>query len=205
MDFMALVHQAQALAQSGQRRILGLVGAPGAGKSTIAERLLAALGEQAVLVPMDGFHLANVELARLGRSARKGAPDTFDVAGYVALLQRLRRQSADEIIYAPTFRREIEEPIAGAIPILARTPLVITEGNYLLLPELGWQQVRPLLDLSCYLAVPDLVRRERLCWRHQQFGRSPAEAEAWVLSTDEPNAERIAAHRHLADLELSLD
>src|SRR6202012_5719854 len=117
------------LAQGG-RRILGLAGAPGAGKSTLADALMAALPCRAVAVPMDGYHLANVKLARLGRAARKGAEDTFDSAGYVALLRRLREQRHDETIYAPTFRREIEEPIAGAIPGAPDTPLVITEGNY---------------------------------------------------------------------------
>ena len=87
---------------------------------------------------MDGFHLANVELERLGRRGRKGAPDTFDSAGYVALLRRLLAQADDEIVYAPEFRREIEEPIANAIPVFAPTQLVITEGNYLLLDDGPW-------------------------------------------------------------------
>jgi pantothenate kinase len=118
----------------GQRKLLGLAGAPGAGKSTLAAALLEAVGaDRAQVVPMDGFHLANVELQRLGRAARKGAPDTFDSAGYVALLQRLREQRPDGgIVYAPEFRREIEEPVAGAIAVLPTTQLVITEGNYLL-------------------------------------------------------------------------
>ena len=115
------------------RTLLGLVGAPGAGKSTLAAALLAEFAEVAQVVPIDGFHLANVELERLGRRDRKGAPDTFDSAGYVALLRRLLVQADDEVVYAPEFRREIEEPIANAIPIHARTQLVITEGNYLLL------------------------------------------------------------------------
>ena len=114
------------LVADGRRRILGLVGAPGAGKSTLAEAILEALPGRAVIVPMDGFHLANVELERLGRASRKGAEDTFDSAGYVALLARLRAQRHDEMIYAPTFRREIEEPIAGAIPVMPDVPLVIS-------------------------------------------------------------------------------
>lgn len=205
MGFTALLQQANQLIASGERHILGLIGAPGAGKSTVAAKLIAALGDAAVLVPMDGFHLANVELARLGRAARKGAPDTFDVAGYVHLLQRIRLQSAEEVIYAPEFRREIEEPIANAIAVQPQTPLVITEGNYLLLPQLGWEAVRPCLSQTYYVDVPDEVRRERLLLRHQQFGRTPAAALAWVMQTDEPNAQRIAAHRHLADYQLQLD
>jgi len=123
----------EALLADGRRKLLGLVGAPGSGKSTVAQALLDALPGRAQVVPMDGFHLANAELRRLGRAGRKGAPDTFDSAGYVALLRRLRTQPAGETVYAPEFRRDIEEPVAGAIGVRPDTPLVITEGNYLLL------------------------------------------------------------------------
>ena len=177
------------------RTLLGLVGAPGAGKSTLAAALLAEFADVAQVVPMDGFHLANVELERLGRRDRKGAPDTFDSAGYVALLRRLLVQADDEIVYAPEFRREIEEPIANAIPIHARTQLVITEGNYLLLDDGPWAEVKGLLDEVWYVDVDDALRVERLTQRHQQFGRSADEAEAWVAGTDEPNARLIEASR----------
>lgn len=182
---------------SGQRRLLGLVGAPGAGKSTLAAALLQAVGaERAQVVPMDGFHLANVELQRLGRAGRKGAPDTFDSAGYVALLQRLRDQRPDGgIVYAPEFRREIEEPIAGAIAVLPSTQLVITEGNYLLHDVGPWAGAAAMLDEVWYVDIDDAVREERLVRRHQQFGRSADEARAWVASTDAPNARLIAATR----------
>jgi len=182
---------------SGQRRLLGLVGAPGAGKSTLAAVLLQAVGaERAQVVPMDGFHLANVELQRLGRAGRKGAPDTFDSAGYVALLQRLREQRPDGgIVYAPEFRREIEEPIAGAIAVLPSTQLVITEGNYLLHDVGPWAGAAAMLDEVWYVDIDDAVREERLVRRHQQFGRSAEEARAWVASTDAPNARLIAATR----------
>lgn len=183
------------LLADGGRKLLGLVGPPGAGKSTVAAALAAALGERAQVVPMDGFHLANVELARLGRAGRKGAPDTFDAAGYAALLQRLRAQRADEIVYAPEFRREIEEPIAGAIAVLPATQLVITEGNYLLMDEGPWAQVAALLDEIWYVEVDDDLRRRRLVERHMRFGRSEADALRWVETTDEPNARRIAATR----------
>ncbi|WP_255991536.1 nucleoside/nucleotide kinase family protein [Chitinolyticbacter albus] len=188
------------LLADGRRKILGLVGEPGAGKSTLAEALLAHLGERAVVVPMDGFHLANVELARLQRSARKGAPDTFDAAGYVALLARLRSQRGDEIVYAPAFRREIEEPIAGAIAVSPQVPLVITEGNYLLLESGHWAGVRPLLDAIWYVEVDAELRRQRLVERHMRFGRDEAAARAWVEQTDEPNARLIAQGRDGADL-----
>lgn len=185
----------QALMASGQRKVLGLVGAPGAGKSTLAAALLAAIGpDRAQVVPMDGFHLANVELQRLGRAERKGAPDTFDSAGYVALLQRLREQRADDdIVYAPEFRREIEEPVAGAIAVLPSTQLVITEGNYLLHDVGPWRGAAALLDEVWYVDIDDAVRDQRLVLRHQQFGRSAEAARAWVDSTDAPNARLIAA------------
>nr|MBP8272303.1 nucleoside/nucleotide kinase family protein [Sphaerotilus sp.] len=156
----------------------------------------------AQVVPMDGYHLANVELARLGRAARKGAPDTFDSAGFVSLLRRLRDQPADETVLAPEFRREIEEPVAGAIPVFPETRLVIVEGNYLLLddPHLGaWGQVKALLDEAWYVDVDPALRLERLVARHVQFGRSPEAARAWVESTDEPNARLIEGTRARAD------
>ena len=188
-----------ALLADGRRKLLGLVGAPGAGKSTLAAALLARLGTRAQVVPMDGFHLANVELQRLGRAGRKGAPDTFDSAGYVALLQRLRTQRADEIVYAPEFRREIEEPIAGAIAVLPQTQLVITEGNYLLHDAGAWLGVAPLLDETWYVDIDDAVREERLVRRHRHFGRSEAAARAWVESTDAPNARLVVATRARAE------
>jgi len=187
----------QALMASGQRKLLGLVGAPGAGKSTLAMALLQAAGaDRAQVVPMDGFHLANVELRRLGRADRKGAPDTFDSAGYVALLERLRAQRPDgDIVYAPEFRREIEEPIAGAIAVLPSTQLVITEGNYLLHDAGPWAGAAAMLDEVWYVDIDDAVREQRLLQRHQQFGRSAEAARAWVASTDVPNARLIAATR----------
>lgn len=192
--------RARALISRGGRRILGLVGPPGVGKSTVAQQLVDALDGAAVLLPMDGFHLANVELARLGRAGRKGAPDTFDAGGYVALLQRVRgQQAAGGIVYAPEFRREIEEPIASAIPIPPETPLVITEGNYLLLECDGWAGVKPLLDEAWYVDVDDALRRRRLVERHMRFGRSEPEARAWEAGTDQPNAELIAATAPRAD------
>jgi pantothenate kinase len=193
------------LLSDGRRHILGLVGAPGAGKSTLAAALRQAFADVSQVVPMDGFHLANVELARLGRGGRKGAPDTFDSAGYVALLQRLRRQPADEIVYAPEFRREIEEPVAGAIPVLPRTQLVITEGNYLLLADGPWRDVAALLDDVWYVDVDDRLRVDRLTQRHEQFGRSREDAVAWVEGTDEPNARLIEASRARARFDFRWD
>jgi len=190
----------QLLVASGRRSILGLAGAPGAGKSTLAQAILDAFPGRAVVVPMDGFHLANVELERLGRASRKGAEDTFDSAGFVALLTRIRAQREGEIIYAPAFRREIEEPIAGAIPVLADIPLVITEGNYLLLQHGHWSSIRSLLDEAWYVDVDPQLRVQRLVARHIHFGRSEDAARTWVQQTDEVNAALIELTRARADL-----
>ena len=188
------------LLQDGQRKLLGLVGPPGAGKSTLALALQRSFPKLSQVVAMDGFHLANVELQRLARSGRKGAPDTFDSAGYVAMLQRLRLQGPNEIVYVPEFRREIEEPVAGAIAVLPKTRLVITEGNYLLLNDGHWGEVAALLDDVWYVDVDDALRTDRLTQRHKQFGRSQAEAIDWVAGTDEPNARLIATTKPKAKL-----
>lgn len=194
------IARAQALLATGERRLLGIVGPPGSGKSTLAQALCSVLPPgQAVVVPMDGFHLANSELERLQRRHRKGAPDTFDAAGYAALLERLRRPRAGEVVYAPEYRREHEEAIAGAIAVTAETPLVITEGNYLLLDEGAWSGVKALLDEVWYVDVPDPTRRERLAARHQRHGRAREAALAWVRDTDEPNARLIERTRSRAD------
>lgn len=187
------------LLADGTRKLLGLAGPPGAGKSTLAEALRRAFPTVAQVVPMDGYHLAQVELERLGRAGRKGAPDTFDSAGYAALLKRLRDQGPDEIVYAPEFRREIEEPIAGAIPIHPETRLIITEGNYLLLDGDHWPETAARLDDVWYVEIDQALRTERLIERHQRFGRARQAAIDWVAGTDEPNAVRIAATKPRAD------
>jgi pantothenate kinase len=193
-DIGELVERARALAAAGERRILGIAGPPGGGKSTVARAVVAELGELARLVPMDGFHLAQAELVRLGRRDRMGAPDTFDAAGYAALLARLR--SDEPVVYAPEFRREIEEPIAGAIAVPRHVPLVVTEGNYLLL----WESVPPLLDETWYVQTDEELRVQRLIQRHIQFGKTPEYARAWVLRSDERNAELVAATASAADV-----
>ncbi len=193
-DVGALVERARALAAAGERRILGIAGPPGGGKSTVARAIVAELGERARLVPMDGFHLAQAELVRLGRRDRMGAPDTFDSSGYAALLERLR---ADEpVVYAPEFRREIEEPIAGSIAVPSHVPLVVTEGNYLLL----WDAIPPLLDETWYVQTDEELRVQRLIQRHIQFGKTPEYARAWVMRSDERNAELVAATAPAADV-----
>jgi pantothenate kinase len=195
-----LAARIDALLADGQRHIIGLTGPPGSGKSTLAQTLFGLAPARSVVVPMDGFHLANCELARLGRSERKGAEDTFDSAGYVALLHRIRTAPPNQLIYAPDFRREIEEAIAGAIAIQPEHRLVLTEGNYLLLEAGNWGAVRSLVDEIWYVEVDDAVRLQRLIARHIAFGRAEAAAREWVARTDEPNAALIAAHRARADL-----
>ncbi|KMO94682.1 nucleoside/nucleotide kinase family protein [Streptomyces roseus] len=200
MEFTELEARARALAASGGRRILGITGPPGAGKSTLAARLAQALGpERAAVVPMDGFHLAQAELERLGRADRKGAPDTFDAAGYAALLARLRAP-APGTVYAPAFDRSLEEPVAGSIPVGPVVRLVITEGNYLLHDTGEWAALRALLDEVWFLAPDDALRVRRLVERHVRHGKAPARAEEWVARSDEANARLIAADRDRADL-----
>ncbi|MFD8984674.1 nucleoside/nucleotide kinase family protein [Streptomyces sp. NPDC059564] len=200
MEWAELEDRARALAAAGGRRILGIAGPPGAGKSTLAAHLARVLGPGlAVVVPMDGYHLAQAELVRLGRADRKGAPDTFDAAGYRALLGRLRTDSA-EVVYAPAFDRSLEEPVAGSIPVPPGVPLVITEGNYLLHEAEPWASVRALLDETWYLAPDDTVRVRRLVARHVRHGRTGTEAARWVSRSDEANARLIAPGRDRADL-----
>jgi len=198
-DLLARAHR---LADSGDRRILGITGAPAAGKSTLARRLVTALGERAVEVGMDGFHLAQRELNRLGRVERKGAPDTFDAVGYVALLARLHAAGPD-VVYAPEFRRDLEEPIGSAIPVPATVPLVVTEGNYLLLANEPWRRVRPLLDEVWFLAPPEDERLARLIARHRAFGRTEAQATERAYGSDHANAVTIAPTAARADLVLT--
>ncbi|MFG1950160.1 nucleoside/nucleotide kinase family protein [Micromonospora sp. NPDC048830] len=198
-----LVARARALATAGPRQLLGIAGTPGAGKSTLAERVVAAVGPAARLVPMDGFHLAQAELCRLGRDARKGAVDTFDVVGYVALLRRLH-QPEPTSVWAPEFRRDIEEPVAGAIEVPPEVRLVVTEGNYLLLAEYPWDEVRPLLHEAWFLDLDDDLRRRRLTARHEAHGRSPEQARAWALGSDEANATLVAGTADRADLVVRL-
>jgi pantothenate kinase len=209
-DLAGLVDRARGLVAPGRRALLGIVGAPGAGKSTLAAALLDALAaapppgcgrDWVAHVPMDGFHLADVALRGLGRLAAKGAPDTFDAGGYAALLARLRHPDpADAVVWAPAFERTLEQPLAGAIPVPAAARLVLTEGNYLLLPDGRWPAVPPLLDEVWFCGLRDDVRRARLLARHVRFGKAPAAAAAWVAAVDDPNAALIAATRPRADL-----
>jgi pantothenate kinase len=195
-----LAARARALAdRTGGRVIVGIAGAPGAGKSTIAAAVADELGPAAVAVPMDGFHYPTAVLRELGRASRKGAPDTFDVDGYVALLERLRREH-DRTVHAPGFDRVLDEPVPGQLAVPAAARIVITEGNYLLLPSPGWDRVRRLLDEVWYVRVEESVRLERLIERHRRFGKDEAAARAWATGPDEANARLIEAAQGAADL-----
>jgi pantothenate kinase len=193
-----LVADARALLRPGGRLLLGLAGAPGAGKSTLAEVLVGALAGDAMLVGLDGFHLADDELARLGRHERKGAVDTFDAAGYVHLLRRLRARD-EPVVYAPRFDRSLEESIGSAVPVPAEVPLIVTEGNYLLLDEGPWAAVRALLDAVWFVDPGEDVRLARLVARHEHFGRSPEQARERSYGSDQHNADLIASSRVRAD------
>jgi pantothenate kinase len=199
MTFDELLERARTLL-ARDRALLGICGAPAAGKSTLAERLVAVLGPSAIHIGMDGFHFAQVELSRLGRTERKGALDTFDGAGYVNLLRRLRSRPDGEVVYAPGFRRDLEEPIAGAVPVPPEIRLVVTEGNYLLVDEPPWRSVRELLDEVWFLDVAPDVRHEWLIARHRAYGRTLAEARERTFGSDERNATLIEATRSRADL-----
>ena len=196
IDLDALVRRA--LGRPG-RALIGIAGPPGAGKSTLAGRLVTAVGPAAAWVPMDGFHLADAALDRLGLRARKGAPETFDGWGYLALLRRLAVETGHPV-WAPDFERTLEQPVAGRIPVDPEVRLVVTEGNYLLLDRPPWPQVRAALSEVWYVEADVGVRLERLLARHVEFGKTPAEARAWVAAVDEPNTRLVERGRDAADL-----
>lgn len=179
------------LASGATRTIIGIVGKPGGGKSTLSKYLLKGCDENLVSVlPMDGFHLSNKVLKSLGRSDRKGAPDTFDVKGFANLLERVARDQSNPIYY-PIFDRSIEESIAAQGVVLPSTRVVIVEGNYLMHDRDGWQEISPLLNQSWYAYLDEDIRISRLISRHIAFGKDPESAKAWAKGSDQANAELI--------------
>lgn len=199
-----LVTRAEALVRGRRRAVLGLCGPPGVGKSRLAEQLVAPFGPEAVVVPMDGFHLQDEELADLGLLDRKGAPETFDPGGYAALLRSIRERP-EVTVLAPRFDRERELSLPGAIRIEPDHRLVVTEGNYLLLDTPAWWEVRQQLTECWFLRCDDDLRRQRLVDRHVRHGRTPEAAAEWVRRVDEPNARRVAATAAWADLLVDVD
>jgi pantothenate kinase len=194
----ALSRVTELLNNANGRIIIGIVGKPGAGKSTLSSYLIEKLPKESVaLVPMDGYHLSNKELDALGRRNRKGAPDTFDSNGYAALLQRIATSTDD--VYFPIFHREIEESIAAEGVVTAKTKIVLTEGNYLLHDQGGWKNVAPILTESWYVEVDDVVRLERLVDRHHFYGKERQAAYDWAHGTDENNAQLVESTKELAD------
>lgn len=181
-----------------RRVIVGIAGSPGSGKSTLARRLQEHLASVAAVLPMDGFHLAQQQLNSQGKADRKGAPDTFDVVGFLHTLSRVR--SAAEDVYAPEFDRNLEEPVAGSILISTERKIVIVEGNYLLLSQPGWDQVEDLLDMKWFLRPPHDLRLRRLVRRHMSHGRKQLEAELWALEVDQLNVNLIEQDIAKADL-----
>ena len=203
MDREQLIADAAALTPApGGRFLLGIAGAPGAGKSTLAVRLVSTLRERlgpdaAAYVPMDGFHLSNAQLDRLGLASRKGSAPSFDVWGYLALLRRLRAPGPAEPIYVPDYDRTLHEPVAARHLVTPETRLIVTEGNYLASGAAGgpgWSEVREQLDALWFLATPDAVRDTRLLARQRAGGLDPAAARAWVDGNDHPNGDLVKSH-----------
>jgi len=193
------------LQKSSERVLIGIIGKPGAGKSTLSKFLMSKLSKELVtVVPMDGYHLSNKVLKDLKRSDRKGAPDTFDVPGFVSLVKRIRSEQTQSIYY-PIFDRAIEESIAAQGVVTAATKVVIIEGNYLLHDEGGWEVINDLLDESWMVDVDDDKRISRLISRHIAFGKDPEAAKAWAKGTDEANAQLIERGRSRADFVVAID
>ena len=200
-----LLELAHGIHSAGRRYLIGLTGPPGSGKSTLAAGLVELLRPSPPVIPMDGFHLATAEIEGRGLGDRKGSPETFDPWGFVDLVTQIARQAHDGMVYAPKFDRDIEEPIAGVIPVGPADGLVIVEGNYLLFGEAPWTRIRPALDLCAYLELGDAIRRSRLVDRHVRYGKPRLEAERFVRNSDEKNAQLVKATRDCADVIVRMD
>lgn len=198
-----LVGRARELASRNSRTLLGIAGAPGSGKSTLARLLAEELGSCAEVVSMDGFHLSRGRLAALGRGDRIGAIDTFDADGFIALVTDLR-ESRQSTVYAPEFSRDREETLLDKVAVGPDVKFVIVEGNYLLVPDGRWGQLRDLLDEVWFCERDEAARLADLIRRHQQYGKTPDDARAWALGPDQRNAELVAGTRDRSDLIVQL-
>jgi pantothenate kinase len=188
--------------QLNRRVIVGIAGSPGSGKSTLALQLHRHLGSSSAVVPMDGFHLSQQQLVSQGKADRKGAPDTFDVEGFLHTLTRVRDGKED--VYIPEFDRSQENPIAASILISTETKIIIVEGNYLLLSQPRWNQVESFLDVRWFLMPPLDLRLDRLVHRHMSHGKNQAEAKSWALDVDQINANLIELDIQRADLVINV-
>jgi pantothenate kinase len=202
----ALADRVERAATGSRRFLLGIAGSPGSGKTTLAAALVADMNARcpgtAASLPMDGFHLANAMLDRLGRRDRKGAIDTFDGWGFLALLHRVRAETA-RTVFAPSFRREVDEGVAGEIAVEPQARVVVVEGNYLLVDDGPWARVRDALDEAWFCETPAATREARLVERHTRHGRTVEAATAWAREVDGVNAALIEATRGRADLVVS--
>ena len=205
MGIELLFEQIQSLLDShNPRTLIGIVGKPGAGKSTVVEQIQTKYRSHEVsIIPMDGFHLSNDELISLGRRERKGAPDTFDVEGFTSLIKSVKIDHSVDHKF-PIFHREIEASIADEGMIPKESKVVVIEGNYLFSEAHGWNGIYPLLDRTWFIEIDDEIRIQRLIARHVRYGKTLEEAEAWSRGSDETNARFIGLTAHRAENRINL-
>ena len=200
-DIQSLARLIRNKAQAASRFMVGIAGPPASGKSTLAENLrtaLAADGEAAIVVPMDGFHYDDAILNARGHRPRKGAPFTFDVAGFEVLLKRIRDREPD--IAIPVFDRTMELSRAAADIVDAKAKFILVEGNYLLLKQPPWNQLKAFFDFSIFLIVPLKELERRLIQRWLDHGFDMAYAINWTASNDKPNMLEVINNSVTADL-----
>ncbi len=200
-DICAAIHAAPI---KGKRRLVALAGAPASGKSTFANQIanhLTAQGNSAQVVPMDGFHLDNAELDLRGLRSRKGAPETFDIAGLTDLIRRL---GTEDEVHFPTFDRSHDRAVPDGGVLSHGVEIVIVEGNYLLFDDKGWRDLYDLWDFRIFLNVPSDVLRTRLVDRWLVHDHTQVQAETRADGNDMANARRLSAHRMPFDLEVTL-
>lgn len=192
----ALVREVRKRAIEHERILVAVAGPPGSGKSTLAENLAERLGPSAAVLPMDGFHLDNATLRQMDLFDRKGAPETFDASGFVALVRELR---SNKDLFYPTFDREADSTVPRGGQIGKQTNVVVVEGNYLLLDNPPWSELADLFDLTVSIDVDRDVLETRLIKRWLDHGLSEADAEARALSNDMRNVEFVTNNSRASD------